>query len=72
MAATYTGKHKQNKRTQPSMPRVEFETTIPEFQQAKTDHAFGRAATVIGFLMIRIYIITAFLDLDSYHVNIVL
>jgi hypothetical protein len=38
----------QNKRTQTSMPRVEFEPTIPAFEQAKTVHTLGRAATVIG------------------------
>jgi hypothetical protein len=38
----------QNKRTQTSMPRVEFEPTIPVFERAKTVHALDRAATVIG------------------------
>jgi hypothetical protein len=41
----------QNKRTQTTMPRVEFEPTIPVFEQAKTVHAFDRAATVIGRYM---------------------
>jgi hypothetical protein len=38
----------QNKRTQTSMSQVEFETTIPVFERAKTVHALDRAATVIG------------------------
>jgi hypothetical protein len=38
----------QNKRTQTSMPRVGFVPTIPMFERAKTVHASGRAATVIG------------------------
>jgi hypothetical protein len=38
----------RNKCTQTYMPRVGFETTIPEFEQAKTVHALDRAATVIG------------------------
>jgi hypothetical protein len=33
---------------QTSMPRVEFEPTIPVFERAKTVHALDRAATVIG------------------------
>jgi hypothetical protein len=44
----HTGQHKQNKRTQVFMPRVEFEPTIPVFERAKTVHALDRAATVIG------------------------
>jgi hypothetical protein len=32
------------------MPRVEFEPMIPVFDRAKTVHALGRAATVIGTL----------------------
>jgi hypothetical protein len=43
-ASTYT----QNKHTQSSMPRVEFEPMIPVIEQAKTVHALGHAATVIG------------------------
>jgi hypothetical protein len=31
------------------MPLLEFETTIPMFERAKTVHASDRAATVIGF-----------------------
>jgi hypothetical protein len=30
------------------MPSVEFEDTTPVFKQAKTNHAFDRAAAVIG------------------------
>jgi hypothetical protein len=41
----------QNKHTQTSMPRVGFETTIPEFKRAKTVHALDRAATVIGGML---------------------
>jgi hypothetical protein len=33
------------------MPRVGFEPTIPDFERAKTVHAFVRAATVIGFVL---------------------
>jgi hypothetical protein len=39
---------KQNKRTQTSMPRVEFEPTIPAFEGARTVHALDRTVTVIG------------------------
>jgi hypothetical protein len=41
----------QNKRTQTSMPWVEFEPTIPMLERAKTVHALNRAATVIGWTM---------------------
>jgi hypothetical protein len=37
-----------NKRTQTSMPQVGFQSTVPEFELAKTFHALDRAATVIG------------------------
>jgi hypothetical protein len=47
----YTEKHKQNKRTQTSMPRVGFEPTIPVFKRAKTIQTLERAATVIGLLI---------------------
>jgi hypothetical protein len=47
-AASYTGQHKHKKRGQTSMPRVEFEPTIPVLERAKTFHALERAATVIG------------------------
>jgi hypothetical protein len=30
------------------MPRVRFESTIPEIDRAKTNHALDRADTVIG------------------------
>jgi hypothetical protein len=30
------------------MPRLGFEATIPAFERAKTVHALGRAASVIG------------------------
>jgi hypothetical protein len=36
--------HKQNKRTQTSMPRVGFDPTILVLERAKTVHAFDRAA----------------------------
>jgi hypothetical protein len=35
------------------MSQVEFEPTIPLCEQAKTIHALGRAATVIGVTTIR-------------------
>jgi hypothetical protein len=38
----------QNKHKQTSMPWVGFEPTIPASERAKTVHALGRAATVIG------------------------
>jgi hypothetical protein len=38
----------QNKRTQTSMSRVGFESTIPVFERAKTVHSLDRAANVIG------------------------
>jgi hypothetical protein len=44
----HTGKHKQNKRTQTSMPQLRLETTTPMFERTKPVHAFDRAATVIG------------------------
>jgi hypothetical protein len=39
----------QNKRTQTSMPRVGFESTIPVFERVRTVHASDRAVTVIGW-----------------------
>jgi hypothetical protein len=36
------------KRTQISMPRVEFEPMTPVFERAKAVHALDRAATVIS------------------------
>jgi hypothetical protein len=38
----------QNKCTQTFMPRVEFESTTPVFERAKTVHALDRKATDIG------------------------
>jgi hypothetical protein len=48
--SAHTGQHKQNKRTQTSMPQVGFEPTIPVFERAKTAHALDRAANVLGFM----------------------
>jgi hypothetical protein len=45
---THSTTQTQIKRTQPSMPRVGFESTIPLFKLAKTVHVLDRAATVIG------------------------
>jgi hypothetical protein len=42
----------QNKLTQTSMSRVEFEPTTPVFERAKPVHALERAATVIGSISI--------------------
>jgi hypothetical protein len=42
----------QNKLIQTYLPRVGFEPTIPVFKRAKTVHALGRAATVIGQVVI--------------------
>jgi hypothetical protein len=48
-AATYTQNNTNTeKSTQISMPRVEFERTIPVFEQAKTVHSLHRTAIVIG------------------------
>jgi hypothetical protein len=44
----HTGKHKQNNRTQTSMPPVGFEPTIPVFARAKTVSSLDRVASVIG------------------------
>jgi hypothetical protein len=38
----------QNKRTETSMPRVEFEPKIPVFERAVMVHALDCAATLIG------------------------
>jgi hypothetical protein len=46
-----TEQHKQNKRTQISMPRVGIEPTSLAFERAKTFQALDRAATVIGTLI---------------------
>jgi hypothetical protein len=47
----HTGQHKQNKRTQTSMPLVEIEPTIPVSERAKTVHALDRVVTVIGKIL---------------------
>jgi hypothetical protein len=52
-AATYTGQHKQKKRTHTSISRVGFERMTPVFERTKTFHAVDRAATVIGVLCFR-------------------
>jgi hypothetical protein len=44
----HTEQHKQNKRTQTSMPWVGFEPPSPVFERAKMVHALDRAATVIA------------------------
>jgi hypothetical protein len=44
----------QIKRTQITMPRVEFEPTIPVFERAKMVHALHSAATVIGIFILSI------------------
>jgi hypothetical protein len=41
----------QNKRTQTSMPQVEFEPTIALFERTKTFHALDGAATVIRIII---------------------
>jgi hypothetical protein len=46
--AAFSEEHKQNKRTQTSMPRVGFKPTIPVFERPETVHASDRAATAIG------------------------
>jgi hypothetical protein len=53
---THSTAQTQNTRTQTSMPQVEFEHMIPEFERAKAVHALDCAATVIGSLYIYIYI----------------
>jgi hypothetical protein len=45
---THRATQTRNKRTQTSVPWVGPEPTIPAFERAKTVHALGRAATVIG------------------------
>jgi hypothetical protein len=51
----HTWQHKQNKRTQTSMPQRGFEPTIPVFERVKTVHALDRAATVIGFFCLPVW-----------------
>jgi hypothetical protein len=56
----------QNKQAQTSMPQVGLEPTIPVLEKAKTVHALGRAATVIGsqhFTAVIFYIPVASLGL---------
>jgi hypothetical protein len=55
----------KNKRTQVSMPQVEFEPTIPVFELSKTVHVLDRAATVIGHYKYTIRIV-----LCSNRVNV--
>jgi hypothetical protein len=45
---THRATQTQNKRTQTSILRVEFNPTIPALERAKTVHALDRAATVMG------------------------
>jgi hypothetical protein len=47
---------KQKKRRQTTMPWVGFEPTILEFDLAKTVHPLVRVATVMGCILIRIYL----------------
>jgi hypothetical protein len=61
--------HKQNKRTQTSMPRVGFKTTIPVFEGAKTVHALGHAATVIGN-QLELLSVTRVILLPSHVLNV--
>jgi hypothetical protein len=53
LLSTHRTTQRQNKCSQTSMPRVEFESTIPVFQRTKTIHALDRAATVIGESVIK-------------------
>jgi hypothetical protein len=46
---THRTTQKQNKCTQTSMPRVEFEPTTPAFERLKTIHTSGCEATAISF-----------------------
>jgi hypothetical protein len=46
----HRAKQTHNKRTQTSMPQVEFEPTIPVFERAKSVHASDCAVSVIGAL----------------------
>jgi hypothetical protein len=39
------------------MPRMEFEPTIPVFEPAKTFHALGHEATVIGNAILKAIIL---------------
>jgi hypothetical protein len=48
LLSTHRATQPQNKRTQTSMSRVGFASTIPVFERAKTAHALDRAATAMG------------------------
>jgi hypothetical protein len=52
---TYRATQTQNKRIRTSTPGVEFEPTIPAFEQAKILPALDRAGTVIGLFHIILY-----------------
>jgi hypothetical protein len=58
----------QNKRTQTSMTRVEFELTTLMFERGKTGHALDQAATVIGVCELLCYItlVTVIMKLNPY------
>jgi hypothetical protein len=59
----------QNKRTQISMSQVEFEPTIPVFEQAKRVNALDRTATVIGAFHIRLSIVKIILFSPVVHIS---
>jgi hypothetical protein len=50
---THRTTQSQNKCTQTSMPRVEFEPTIRAFERAKAVHALDRAATATGTCVVK-------------------
>jgi hypothetical protein len=51
------------------MPQVEFESTIPAYERAKTVHALDRAATVIGlcFTIISTNIMNGASEATRFH-----
>jgi hypothetical protein len=49
-AAIYTGQHAQNKRTQISITWVEFETTIPVLERAKSFHTSNQTAGTLWLI----------------------
>jgi hypothetical protein len=51
-----TWQHKHRINAQTSMSWVGFEPMIPAFERAKTVHALDRAATVIGRLVVLLYV----------------
>jgi hypothetical protein len=57
--STHRTTQTQNKLRQTSMPWVGFEPTIPVFERAAAFHALNRAATVIGMIQFRIWVIDA-------------